>query len=117
VKRGVAEGWLDKNGLGDVCRSFGDAPESATHPSGRRRCRNIDRCFAAAMASKPPSEQPATSSSTVYAVRAQPRAPAAPKLLAAPKLVRTGVQARPADDASEGGTQERSAEPASEKGS
>jgi hypothetical protein len=90
VKRGVTEGWLDKKGLGEVCRSFGDAPESATHPSGRRRCRNIDRCFAAAVASQPPSTPPAASSSTVHAVRAEPR-PSQPKLIAEPKLVRTGV--------------------------
>ena len=90
VRRGVSEGWLDKKGLGDVCRSFGDAPESATHPSGRRRCRNLDRCFAAALASQPPSSPPTATSSTLHAVRAEPR-PAPPKLVSEPKLVRSGV--------------------------
>lgn len=90
VRRGVAEGWLDKKGLGEVCRSFGDAPESATHPSGRRRCRNLDRCFTAAVASRPPSAPPTATSSTLHAVRAEPR-PSQPKLVSEPKLVRTGV--------------------------
>jgi hypothetical protein len=90
VRRGVSEGWLDKSGLADVCRSFGNAPESATHPSGRRRCRNLDRCFAAAMASQPPSAPATATSSTVHAVRAEPRG-SPPKLVSEPKLVRTGV--------------------------
>jgi hypothetical protein len=46
--QGVREGWLDRNGLAQVCRSFGDAPETGSHPSGQRRCANLDRCFAAA---------------------------------------------------------------------
>ncbi len=43
VDRGVRDGWLDAKGLDAVCRSFEDAPESDTHPSGRRRCRNLDQ--------------------------------------------------------------------------
>jgi len=34
VERGVAEGWLDKEGLKQVCRSFGNMPATPTHPSG-----------------------------------------------------------------------------------
>ena len=48
VKRGVREGWLDRKGLTQVCNSFEGAPETETHPSAARRCRNLDRCFAAA---------------------------------------------------------------------
>ena len=48
VERGVEGGWLDRQGLNDVCRSFGDAPETPTHPSGKRRCAHLDRCYAAA---------------------------------------------------------------------
>jgi hypothetical protein len=87
VHRGVREGWLDRDGLGQVCRSVRDEPASSTHPSGRRRCGNLDRCFATAVAAlpKPPS---ATASAGVSAV---PRVgDAAPKLLAQPTLVRTG---------------------------
>ena len=48
VGQGVREGWLDRNGLTQVCRSFENAPETDTHPSGQRRCSNIDKCFAKA---------------------------------------------------------------------
>jgi hypothetical protein len=85
VDRGVREGWLDKTGLVGVCRSFGNAPETPTHPSGARRCRNLDRCFASA-------------SAAVAHERAQPTAkPAAtaqadgPALVSGPTLVRNGA--------------------------
>jgi hypothetical protein len=48
VRRGVREGWLDSAGLQQICTSFGNAPANATHPSGARRCSNLNRCFAAA---------------------------------------------------------------------
>jgi len=48
VRRGVREGWLDSAGLQQICTSFGNAPATATHPSGARRCSNLNRCFAAA---------------------------------------------------------------------
>ena len=50
VNRGVREGWLDKAALKQVCASFGGMPETATHPSGARRCRNLDTTFASATA-------------------------------------------------------------------
>jgi hypothetical protein len=50
VRRGVLDGWLDRAGLVQICKSFGDAPVTATHPSGARRCRNLDLCFASAQA-------------------------------------------------------------------
>lgn len=52
VNRGVRERWLDRKGLAQVCDSFEGAPETETHPSAARRCRNLDRCFAAAMKSQ-----------------------------------------------------------------
>jgi len=54
VHRGVAEGWLDRRGLKQVCDSFEGAPETDTHPSAKRRCANLDRCFAKALAEKAP---------------------------------------------------------------
>ena len=54
VERGVRDGWLDQRGLKEVCDSFEDAPETSSHPSGRRRCRNLDQCFATALAALPP---------------------------------------------------------------
>ena len=50
VNRGVKERWLDRKGLSEVCDSFEGAPETDTHPSAKRRCTNLDRCFAKAMA-------------------------------------------------------------------
>jgi len=48
VRRGVQEGWLNGAGLAQICRSFGNAPASATHPSAAQRCSNLNRCFATA---------------------------------------------------------------------
>ena len=38
VKQGVRQGWLDRQGIDQVCRSFGNTPETPTHPSGASRC-------------------------------------------------------------------------------
>ena len=54
VNRGVRERWLDRKGLSEVCDSFEGAPETDTHPSAKRRCANLDRCFAKAMAEQTP---------------------------------------------------------------
>jgi hypothetical protein len=86
VRRGVREGWLDRNGLEQVCRSVSDEPASSTHPSGRKRCMNLDRCFASAVAALPKAPSATAEASVV------PRpGTAAPKLLAQPTLVRTGT--------------------------
>ena len=50
VHRGVSEQWLDRKGLNQVCQSFGEDPETDTHPSGARRCRNLDKCYVEALA-------------------------------------------------------------------
>jgi hypothetical protein len=54
VHRGVREGWLNRKGLRQVCDSFEGAPETATHPSAKRRCAYLDRCFAKAEAEMTP---------------------------------------------------------------
>jgi hypothetical protein len=46
VKQGVSQGWFDHQAIDQVCRSFGDVPASATHPSGARRCASLRQCFA-----------------------------------------------------------------------
>ena len=89
VTEGVKGGWLDREGLAQACRSFGDAPATPTHPSGARRCANLDRCFAAAVASQ----------SKEHAGRQTPRPDLvaaavsrdAPKLVSGPTLVRSGT--------------------------
>lgn len=55
VGLGVRERWLDRAGLDHVCRSFVNESASETHPSGRVRCRNIDRCFIQAGGDRTPA--------------------------------------------------------------
>ena len=50
VHQGVREQWLDRNGLDQVCASLDGEPESDTHPSAERRCRNLDKCYVEALA-------------------------------------------------------------------
>lgn len=87
VDQGVRDGWLDAKGLDAVCQSFEDAPESDTHPSGKRRCRNLDRCFSKSVA-------------TLAAKRAGLLAPPSlalrssrppPRLVSGPTLIGTGT--------------------------
>lgn len=87
VERGVRDGWLDRAGLRDVCRSFGGAPETSTHPSAARRCRNLDRCFAAATATVTARGPMATGKA---ATMSWSSVIPAPKLVEGPKLVRVG---------------------------
>lgn len=102
VDRGVQEGWLDKAGLRQVCRSFHDDPRTSTHPSGRSRCANLDRCFASAsqtLASRRGAEAQVASLAASAQQRratgtegfASARASGeAPRLLSGPTLVRDG---------------------------
>lgn len=86
VERGVRDGWLDQRGLKEVCNSFEDAPETSSHPSGRRRCRNLDQCFATALAALPRR----TPVDATAAVPRRPASAAAPKLVKGPTLLATG---------------------------
>ncbi len=109
VSRGVEAGWLDRKGLDEVCRSFGNAPETRTHPSGKRRCAALDQCFAAANAAKTrktAESHPAPAASTLAKGGAFPvpalsslamRASATggtPRLVSGPRLVREGTHLR-----------------------
>jgi len=84
VTEGVRQGWLDRGGLGEACRSFGNAPATSTHPSAARRCANLDRCFAAASAMQQRQQEKAilVSASATRSV---------PKLVSGPTLVRGGL--------------------------
>jgi hypothetical protein len=88
VGQGVREGWLDAKGLEDVCQSFEDAPETSTHPSGRRRCHNLDRCFASAVSSQRSNTLQRT---IATAPPSKPTAGAQPRLVSGPSLVSTGT--------------------------
>ncbi|MBS0240820.1 MAG: hypothetical protein JSS20_01500 [Proteobacteria bacterium] len=45
VEQGLRSGWLDRQKLPEICNSFGGAPETSTHPSAKRRCAALDKCF------------------------------------------------------------------------
>jgi hypothetical protein len=92
VNRGVREGWLDKAVLKQVCASFGGMPETATHPSAARRCRNLDTTFASAAATVQREVAAAAKSDAKpgdAAVGFQPLR--APDLQTGPTLVRNGA--------------------------
>jgi hypothetical protein len=89
VKAGVREGWLDRDGLRHVCRSFGGGPATSTHPSGARRCASLDRCFATAAASLAKAKAAAAASQVPAATPAAASAP--PKLIEGPVLQRSGM--------------------------
>jgi len=82
VNYGVREGWLDRKGLNQVCDSFEGAPETDTHPSAKRRCANLDRCFAKAMAGKTlkapapvPAVAPPSTTASIHAAAPPPPEP------------------------------------------
>lgn len=80
VNQGVREGWLDRRGLAQVCDSFEGAPETDTHPSARRRCAYLDKCYASAKANMTPiapRPTPAARPGTATAITASVMAPAA----------------------------------------
>lgn len=89
VERGVREGWLDRSGLGQICRAFGDMPATATHPSGESRCRNLDRCYASAQARG--SRQATRAGRTGPAGTNVLAGNGAPALVSGPELVGTGT--------------------------
>ncbi len=90
VDRGVRDGWLDQKGLKAVCDSFEDAPETATHPSGRRRCRNLDQCLATAVAALPANRPISTAAASAIHTRTSSMPP---RLVSGPKLVGSGTLA------------------------
>jgi hypothetical protein len=89
VTEGVKAGWLDRDGLAQACRSFGDAPATPTHPSGARRCANLDRCFAVAVASQAKEHAGRQTPRPDLVATATSRE--APKLVSGPTLVRSGT--------------------------
>jgi hypothetical protein len=107
VKQGVRDGWLDKSGLTQVCDSFEGVPETATHPSAARRCRNIDQCFATAVAAMPqskpapavtaalPARPPTAGASNAYVAKQAP--PSFPRLVSGPTRLASG-DSPPASD-------------------
>jgi hypothetical protein len=94
VAEGVKQGWLGKEGLPQVCKSFGNMPATPTHPSGVRRCANLERCFATATA-RIAKQQVKTAAGYTAPVSdaAKPSVKSWPKLISEPALVRDGKEA------------------------
>jgi hypothetical protein len=46
VQRGKRQGWLDENGLDEVCRFISPARGDTMHFSGSQRCAQMRKCYA-----------------------------------------------------------------------
>jgi hypothetical protein len=90
VKEGVRDGWLTREGLMQVCRSFGGGPATSTHPSGASRCAQLERCFGTAVAALAKTKAKATAEASA------PPQPApdddTPRLVQEPRLKRSGMR-------------------------
>lgn len=82
VDRGVREGWLKANDLTDLCQSFGNAPETETHPSGRSRCAKLKQCFASVTTQVAKESGSGVSPVTTASITMPP-----PQLVSGPKLL------------------------------
>lgn len=85
AERGIRDGWLDTRGIAEVCSSFGGMPETDTHPSGQRRCSNVNRCVAAATAEI--AREKARTATKIGSAGAAAAPSKAPALLSEPRLL------------------------------
>lgn len=90
VKQGVQAGWLDRKGISEVCRSFGNAPQTPTHPSGASRCASLRTCYANATTVQ--SAQSGQPKKSVMGTAANAGPADTPKLVSGPDLVRAGFR-------------------------
>lgn len=88
VKQGVRDGWLNREALTPICRSFGNGPATSTHPSGASRCASLNRCFTTAVANLAKEKATAEAKPAV----STPPADAGPKLVQEPALKRSGMR-------------------------
>jgi hypothetical protein len=94
VNQGVRDGWLTRDRLDQVCRSFGGGPATSTHPSGASRCANLNRCFATAAAQAARTKAATADAEQVPASGPSPSATPddGPKLVQEPSLKRSGMR-------------------------
>jgi hypothetical protein len=92
VNRGVRDGWLDAAGLKQVCTSFGGMPETPTHPSAARRCRNLDMCFSSVTAAvrRELAEKVKADAKLEKAAVKPPQSPS-PDLVSGPTFIHAGA--------------------------
>ena len=94
AKQGLRQGWLSREALPQVCRSFGNGPATATHPAGSARCASLQRCFSTALAEQ---ERRTKQLAGTNGRNAQSTPPAAalgssPALVSGPTLLRDGAE-------------------------
>jgi hypothetical protein len=97
VKQGVRDGWLTSDGLGQVCRSFGDGQATSTHPAGAARCASLNRCFTTAVAALAKEKEKEKATAEAKLAPSTSRVDTEPKLVQEPTLKRSGM--RPLTDA------------------
>jgi hypothetical protein len=92
VKQGVRDGWLTRESLVQVCRSFGGSPATSTHPSGASRCAQLNRCFATAVVALAKTKTTAEAKTTPASPPPVSSPEDGPKLLQGPSLKRSGMR-------------------------
>lgn len=88
VQAGVKAGWLTHERLPEICRSFGNTPETRTHPASARRCKALRQCFVEA--SRTVTRTAAREDGPSQAAR-----DARMQLVRAPQLIHEGALASP----------------------
>ncbi len=53
MRRGVRWGWLDGKGMDDICAFISQLKGDAVHPPGPKRCADMRKCYADALATSP----------------------------------------------------------------
>ncbi len=53
MRRGVRWGWLDDRGMDDICAFISQLKGDAVHPPGPKRCVDMRKCYADALATSP----------------------------------------------------------------
>jgi hypothetical protein len=64
LRQGLKEGSLTEQSLDPICKSWGNAPATDTHPSAKRRCANLVRCFKHVNAQKNDNNSEGTNKAT-----------------------------------------------------
>jgi hypothetical protein len=53
MRRGVRWGWLDDKGMDNICAFISQLKGDAVHPPGPKRCADMRKCYADALATSP----------------------------------------------------------------
>src|SRR5262245_38331688 len=64
LQQGLKEGSLTEQSLDPICKSWGNAPATNTHPSAKQRCADLYRCFKQVTAQKKDNNNDGTNKTT-----------------------------------------------------